>query len=321
MFARSVRTFYPLTGSFFSVSEDRILFLLLLRQRGICHGHPKLPKMRRIQKLVHTNTKYTHTHKRANRKKMGKDLVLAYCVQHNRPFNATNIADALQKEGVKKATAQRYLDNLVEEKKLAMKESEKSKLYYALQPDEVMPKEQVNELELEVKMKAEKILAKKQEIQRKMQELQTHKNQISVKEIREETTKKTKENGEIMNKVKPLKEKLMAQQQKQQKEEGKGEKDVLKEAMRVQKELEKKFVTYCETWLKRKRAFRDITATIVEGSNVKEKDLMKQLEIETDEANGVEEKEFRALLDGLKKKMRADEMNKMMNKKRKVTAA
>ena len=33
---------------------------------------------------------------------------------------------------------------------------------------------------------------------------------------------------------------------------------------------------------------------------------MKQLEIETDEANGVEEKEFRALLDGLKKKMRAE---------------
>ena len=56
----------------------------------------------------------------------------------------------------------------------------------------------------------------------------------------------------------------------------------------------------------------------LKGSSLKEKDLMKQLEIETDEANGVEEKEFRALLDGLKKKMRADEMNKMMNKKRKL---
>lgn len=32
MFARSVRAFYPITGSFFSVSEDRILFLLFLRQ-------------------------------------------------------------------------------------------------------------------------------------------------------------------------------------------------------------------------------------------------------------------------------------------------
>ena len=41
------------------------------------------------------------------------------------------------------------------------------------------------------------------------------------------------------------------------------------------------------------RAFRDITATIVEGSNIKMKDLMKQLEIETDEANEVDEKEFR----------------------------
>ena len=116
-------------------------------------------------------------------------------------------------------------------------------------------------------------------------------------------------------------ESMMAQQQKKDEERGGGEKDALKEAMKAQKETEKKFVTHCETWLKRKRAFRDIAATIVEGSSVKEKDLMKQLEIETDEANGVEEKEFRALLDGLKKKMRADEMNKMMNKKRKLTAA
>ena len=89
--------------------------------------------------------------------------------------------------------------------------------------------------------------------------------------------------------------------------------------MKTQKEIEKKFVTYCETWLKRKRAFRDITATIVEGSNIKMKDLMKQLEIETDEANEVDEKEFRALLDELKKKMRAEEIRKM-NKKRKATA-
>lgn len=263
---------------------------------------------------------FTHNNNR-DTTKMSKDLVLLYCTQQNRPFNATNLADALQKEGVKKATAQRYLDNLVEEKKLSFKESGKSKLYYALQPEDVLGKEEVHALELEVKTKTEQVMSKKQEIQRKMRELQTHKNQISVKEIREETTKKTKENGEIMNKVKPLKEKLMAQQQKKDEERGGGEKDALKEAMKAQKETEKKFVTHCETWLKRKRAFRDIAATIVEGSSVKEKDLMKQLEIETDEANGVEEKEFRALLDGLKKKMRADEMNKMMNKKRKLTAA
>ena len=194
-------------------------------------------------------------------------------------------------------------------------------MYFAIQPENVLPKEKINEMEHAVKTKQEQILAKKQELQSKRNELMQQKNQISVKEIREETTKKTKENGEIMNKVKPLKEKLMAQQQKKDEERGGGEKDALKEAMKAQKETEKKFVTHCETWLKRKRAFRDIAATIVEGSSVKEKDLMKQLEIETDEANGVEEKEFRALLDGLKKKMREDEMNKMMNKKRKLTAA
>ena len=116
---------------------------------------------------------------------------------------------------------------------------------------------------------------------------------------------------------------IYAQQQQQKKDaedsSKMGGKDALKDAMKTQKEIEKKFVTYCETWLKRKRAFRDITATIVEGSNVKMKDLMKQLEIETDEANEVDEKEFRSLLDELKKKMRAEEIRKM-NKKRKATA-
>jgi len=77
---------------------------------------------------------------------MSKDLFLLYCTQQNRPFNATNLADALQKEGVKKATAQRYLDNLVEEKKLSFKESGKSKLYYALQPEDVLGKEEVHAL-------------------------------------------------------------------------------------------------------------------------------------------------------------------------------
>ena len=250
--------------------------------------------------------------------------VYDYCARQNRPFNATNLADALQKEGIKKAAAQRYLDTLVSDNRLSLTERGKSKVYFAIQPENVLPKEKINEMEHAVKTKQEQILAKKQELQSKRNELMQQKNQISVKEIREETTKMTKENGEIVNKMKPRKEKLMAQQQQQKDAEDSskmGEKDALKDAMKTQKETEKKFVTHCETWLKRKRAFRDIAATIVEGSSVKEKDLMKQLEIETDEANGVEEKEFRALLDGLKKKMRADEMNKMMNKKRKLTAA
>ena len=95
---------------------------------------------------------FTHNNNR-DTTKMSKDLVLLYCTQQNRPFNATNLADALQKEGVKKATAQRYLDNLVEEKKLSFKESGKSKLYYALQPEDVLGKEEVHALEFEVKTK------------------------------------------------------------------------------------------------------------------------------------------------------------------------
>ena len=218
-------------------------------------------------------------------KKKRMEHVYEYCARQNRPFNATNLADALQKEGIKKAAAQRYLDTLVSDNRLSLTERGKTKVYFAIQPENVLPKEKINEMEHAVKTKQEQILTKKQELQSKRKELMQQKNQISVKEIREETTKMTKENGEIVNKMKPFKEKLMAQQQQQQKDaedsSKMGGKDALKDAMKTQKEIEKKFVTYCETWLKRKRAFRDITATIVEGSNVKMKDLMKQLEIET----------------------------------------
>ena len=125
--------------------------------------------------------------------------VYDYCARQNRPFNATNLADALQKEGIKKAAAQRYLDTLVSDNRLSLTERGKSKVYFAIQPENVLPKEKINEMEHAVKTKQEQIRAKKQELQRKMKELMQQKNQISVKEIREETTKMTKENGEIVN--------------------------------------------------------------------------------------------------------------------------
>ena len=72
--------------------------------------------------------------------KEGKDTehVYDYCARQNRPFNATNLADALQKEGIKKAAAQRYLDTLVSDNRLSLTERGKSKVYFAIQPEKCL---------------------------------------------------------------------------------------------------------------------------------------------------------------------------------------
>ena len=56
------------------------------------------------------------------------DTVLAYVNQHNRPFSAQNVADALGKQGIKKGLSQKYLDTLVEQGKLNIKEAGKQKV-------------------------------------------------------------------------------------------------------------------------------------------------------------------------------------------------
>ena len=111
-----------------------LLMMKTFRRRSIFFSDPETLNIDRSNKskekascsssssliYLHNNNNNNNNNNR-DTTKMSKDLVLLCCTQQNRPFNATNLADALQKEGVKKATAQRYLDNLVEEKIIVLK--------------------------------------------------------------------------------------------------------------------------------------------------------------------------------------------------------
>ncbi len=53
------------------------------------------------------------------------------CQQQNRPLNAQNVSDSLQKHGIKKALVQKVLDTLAADAKISFKEYGKQKVYLA----------------------------------------------------------------------------------------------------------------------------------------------------------------------------------------------
>ena len=83
-------------------------------------------------------------------------------LQQNRPLNVQNVADALQKHGIKKATIQKVLDALAESGQVSSKEYGKQKIYVARQdqfhiptPQELLQLKAVNE-KLKKEYEAEK---------------------------------------------------------------------------------------------------------------------------------------------------------------------
>lgn len=54
-------------------------------------------------------------------------------MQQNRPLNSQNVADALQKHGLKKTAVQKALDSLADGGQISFKEYGKQKIYLARQ--------------------------------------------------------------------------------------------------------------------------------------------------------------------------------------------
>lgn len=67
--------------------------------------------------------------------------------QQNRPVNAQNVADALQKFNLKKAAIQKALDNLADGGRISFKEYGKQKIYLARQDQFQIPNtEELNQM-------------------------------------------------------------------------------------------------------------------------------------------------------------------------------
>ena len=75
------------------------------------------------------------------------DFAFEFFFQQNRPVNAQNVADALQKFNLKKAAIQKALDNLADGGRISFKEYGKQKIYLARQDQFQIPNtEELNQM-------------------------------------------------------------------------------------------------------------------------------------------------------------------------------
>ena len=77
-------------------------------------------------------------------------VLVLFSVQQNRPLNAQNVADALQKYNLKKTAVQKALDSLADSRRIAFKEYGKQKIYIARQDQfEIPNSEELNHMKEE----------------------------------------------------------------------------------------------------------------------------------------------------------------------------
>ncbi|KAK9750310.1 hypothetical protein RND81_02G186600 [Saponaria officinalis] len=193
-------------------------------------------------------------------------IVLNFVNEQNRPLNAQNAADALQKFNLKKTAVQKALDSLADSGKISFKEYGKQKIYIARQDQFEIPnsdelthmkeenakiQEQINEQkrtnsEIEGEIRTLQSNMTLEDMQAKLEKLST--------EIEGMETKLTKMRGGVTL-VKPEEKKA----------------------------IEDQYITAISHWRKRKRMFKDIWDSITENMPRDLKEFKEELGLEFDE--------------------------------------
>eukprot|EP00850_Spirogloea_muscicola_P001108 SM000004S14978 [mRNA] locus=s4:519094:520476:- [translate_table: standard] len=190
--------------------------------------------------------------------------------EQNRPHNAQNVADALQKAGIKKTTAQKALDNLADAGHITSKEYGKQKIYLARQDQIELPSPE----DLEAGKRASEQLAL---------QLRLAKSSLTYDQIQEQIQKLTDENKAMNEKLSCLRDGAV----------------LMPTEERIT--VDKSFETSIALWRRRKRAFRDLWDMITENLPGDPKELQVELGIETDEEAGHKPDDFVELMPQWKK--------------------
>mmetsp|Transcript_41091 Transcript_41091/g.101362 ORF Transcript_41091/g.101362 Transcript_41091/m.101362 type:complete len:234 (-) Transcript_41091:181-882(-) len=217
------------------------------------------------------------------------DTVLAFMEQQNRPFNATNISDALGKHGIKKGLAQKYLDSLADQGKINVKEAGKQKVFFALQSTEgCLSPEEVKDAKAAIKARGDEVVRARAVNQKKQAKLGGITAQLTAKQMKVKAAALAEENEGLETKLGPLRKSKGA--------------DISAEELR---KTEDNFVRMVETWASRKRKFTDLFETILESTGAAKKKMGEDIGVEWDEGTkGAAEKlaEYRKLVDDIKRK-------------------
>ncbi|KAF6147117.1 hypothetical protein GIB67_036836 [Kingdonia uniflora] len=218
----------------------------------------------------------------------GEGIVLNFVNEQNRPLNAQNVADALQKFNLKKTGVQKSLDCLADAAKISFKEYGKQKIYMARQDLFQIPTtqdlEQMKKLNATLQLELEDQKRVTTQIEGEIRALHSNLTleQISTKE------------ATLRIEVEKMEEKL----------------NKLRDGISLvrpedRKLIEGMFEEKISQWKKRKRMFKDLWDTITENSPKDVKEFKEELGIEYDEDAGVSLASFIELAPQGKKRGRA----------------
>ncbi|KAK7306945.1 hypothetical protein VNO77_39591 [Canavalia gladiata] len=211
-------------------------------------------------------------------------IVLNFVNEQNRPLNAQNVADALQKFNLKKAAIQKALDNLADGGRISSKEYGKQKIYLALQT--IPNNEELNQLKEQnanLQKQLEDLKKTISEIEPEVKSLQSN---LTLEQICEREVNLRLEVQEMEEKLSKLRGGVTLVRP----EERKAIEDMLSEKV--------------SQWRKRKRMFKDLWDTLTENSPKDPKEFKEELGIEYDEDVGVSLQSCSDLLQHGKKRPR-----------------
>ncbi|KAG6548154.1 hypothetical protein Mapa_010203 [Marchantia paleacea] len=213
-------------------------------------------------------------------------IVLDFINEQNRPLNAQNVADALQKHGIKKVSVEKILTTLGDKGQISFKEYGKQKIYLARQDQfEVPNAEELDRMRKENEQLQREINSSKTFISELEAELRSVQSNLTDKQIKLETEK-------LNNEIPSLQAKLIT----------------LKSGATVMTSEEKEKIESAYTlkvglWRKRKRMFKDLWDMITEAVPKNLTELKEELGIELDEDVGHKIEDYCNLNVAVKKPM------------------
>ncbi|KAL3697341.1 hypothetical protein R1sor_011417 [Riccia sorocarpa] len=197
-------------------------------------------------------------------------IVLNYVNEQNRPLNAQNVADALQKQGIKKASVEKILASLGDNGLISFKEYGKQRIYLARQDQFEIPNaEELDRMRKDNERLQQEINSAKTANSELEAELRSVQSNLTDSQIKQETEKLNSEIPVLETKLSVLKS---------------GATLVTPED---REKIEKAYTLKTNLWRKRKRMFKDLWDMITEAMPNNLKEFREELGIETDEDAGV----------------------------------
>uniref|UniRef100_A0A803NZK1 Homologous-pairing protein 2 homolog n=1 Tax=Cannabis sativa TaxID=3483 RepID=A0A803NZK1_CANSA len=193
-------------------------------------------------------------------------IVLNFVNEQNRPLNSQNVADALQKFNLKKASIQKALDNLADGGRISFKEYGKQKIYLARQDQFDIPNtEELTQMKEENARLQKQLEEEKKAIGEVEGEIKSLQSNLTLEQILAKEVKLRMEVKEMEDKLEKLR----------------GGITLVKPEDR--EAIEKLYSEKISQWRKRKRMFKDLWDAITENSPKNLKEFKEELGLEYDE--------------------------------------